>query len=494
MAAINRGRANMHNDRSNGTGIDRRRFLAGAAAGIAVAAMPRSGRSAVDPLNAFDLSPAPADVAIAGADYPKTAVFAFNGQVPAPVLRVKRGERLRVAVRNGLDQGTTVHWHGIRLANPMDGVPFLTQPPIGPGETFVYEFDAKDAGTFWYHPHANSAVQVGRGLYGALIVEEDVPVEVDREILWVLDDWRLQEDAQVAPFGNWHDLSHAGRIGNTVTINGKVPETFPVTSGERIRLRLVNAANARVFGLEFRGHAPWLVAVDGHPVAPKPITGGPVVIAPGARADLVIDMTGKPGESFDIIDGYYRRFAYKLADLAYGADEPARSETLAAPRRLPANPVAEPVLDRAKRFDMTFAGGAMGGMTGATLRGRAMTMRQLAEKGMFWAIDGVAIPNMEKGDPGAPLLTLERGSSAMLRWRNDTAFDHPIHLHGHAFHVVSRNGQPFAHPVIRDTVLIPPQQHVDVAFIADNPGDWMLHCHILEHQQSGMMGYIRVGS
>ena len=157
-----------------------------------------------------------------------------------------------------------------------------------------------------------------------------------------------------------------------------------------------------------------------------------------------------------------------------------------------ANTVAEPALDRAKRFDMTFTGGAMGGMTGATLRGRPMTMRQLAEQGMFWAIDGVAIPNMEEGDPGEPLLTLKRGSSAILRWRNDTAFDHPIHLHGHSFHVVSRNGEPPAQPVIRDTVLIAPQQYVDVAFVADNPGDWMLHCHILEHQQSGMMGYIRV--
>ncbi len=492
MAANDKARANMNNDRSHGSGIDRRRFLAGAAAGVAVAAMDRSGRAATETVNTFDLETAPAEVAIAGADYPKTGVFAFNGQVPAPVLRVKQGERLRVAVRNGLDQGTTVHWHGVRLANPMDGVPHLTQPPIGPGETFVYEFEAKDAGTFWYHPHANSAVQVGRGLYGALVVEEHAPVPVDREVLWVLDDWRLRDDARIAPFGNWHDLSHAGRIGNTVTINGKVPDTFKVTGGERIRLRLVNAANARVFGLQFRGHAPWLVALDGHPVAPKPVNGGAVVIAPGARVDLVIDMTAKPGENFDVVDSYYRRFAYKLTEFVYGEDGPIRAQALAPPHRLAANPVAAPALDRAKRFDMTFTGGAMGGMTGATLRGRRLTMRLLAEKGMFWAIDGVAVPNMEEGDPGEPLLTLERGSGAILRWRNDTAFDHPIHLHGHSFHVVSRNGAPLAQPVIRDTVLIPPQQHVDVAFVADNPGDWMLHCHILEHQQSGMMGYIRV--
>ena len=265
-----------------------------------------------------------------------------------------------------------------------------------------------------------------------------------------------------------------------------------VTAGERIRLRLVNTANARVFGLVFNGHSPWLIAVDGHPVAPQPVTADPLVVSPGARVDLVLDMTGKPGEAFDVVDGYYRRFAYKLAELAYADVSPIRSQGLDPPKRLPANPVAAPALDRAKRFDMTFAGGAMGGMAGATLRGVPTTMRQLAEQGLFWAIDGVAIPNMEAGDPGEPLLTVERGTTAVMTWRNDTAFDHPIHLHGHSFHVVSTNGEPLVQPVIRDTVLIPPQQRVEVAFVADNPGDWMLHCHILEHQQSGMMGYIRV--
>ena len=148
----------------------------------------------------------------------------------------------------------------------MDGVPHMPQPPIARGETFTYEFDAVDAGTFWYHPHMRSHEQVGRGLYGPLIVEEREPIQVDRDVTWVLGDWRLNEDASISnDFGNMMDLSHNGRVGNTVTINGQVPESFPVRAGERVRLRLINAANARIFGLRFQGHRPMVVAIDGHP-------------------------------------------------------------------------------------------------------------------------------------------------------------------------------------------------------------------------------------
>ena len=139
----------------------------------------------------------------------------------------------------------------------MDGVPHLTQPPIAPGETFVYEFDVPDAGTYWYHPHERSFEQVGRGLYGPLIVEEREPIQVDRDVTWVLDDWRLLPDAQISDdFGNFMDASHNGRVGNTVTVNGRILETFPVRAGERLRLRLINAANARIFALEFQDHRP----------------------------------------------------------------------------------------------------------------------------------------------------------------------------------------------------------------------------------------------
>ncbi len=131
---------------------------------------------------------------LAGPEGPWTSIWGYDGTVPGPILRIQQGRPVRIAVENGLDEDTTVHWHGIRLLNAMDGVPGLTQPPIKPGESFVYEFTPPDAGTFWYHPHAGSLVQMGRGLAGPLIVEEAEPVAVDRDLLWMLQDWRLSGD------------------------------------------------------------------------------------------------------------------------------------------------------------------------------------------------------------------------------------------------------------------------------------------------------------
>lgn len=208
--------------------------------------------------------------------HPPTTIWGYDAGVPGPELRLRQGERLRITVENLLDEETTVHWHGIRLPNAMDGVPHLTQKPIAAnGGKFLYEFNVPDAGTYWYHPHQRSFEQVARGLHGALIVEEHEPPVVDRDITWILDDWRLDRDASIrGGFGNYMDLSHAGRIGNTVTVNGKIAEAFAVRAGERIRLRLINAANARIFALEFSGHSPRIIALDGQPVAAHVPEGG----------------------------------------------------------------------------------------------------------------------------------------------------------------------------------------------------------------------------
>src|SRR6185503_17821750 len=135
---------------------------------------------------------------LVGSANPDTAVWTYNGSVPGPELRFRQGERLRIGVENALAVDTTVHWHGVRVPNEMDGVPQLTQPPIGAnGGRFTYEFELRDAGTYWYHPHLGSAEQVARGLYGPLIVDEAEPPAVDRDVVWVLSDWRLDRAARI---------------------------------------------------------------------------------------------------------------------------------------------------------------------------------------------------------------------------------------------------------------------------------------------------------
>jgi FtsP/CotA-like multicopper oxidase with cupredoxin domain len=280
------------------TALTRRSLLKGSAALAAAATFPAPGRAAAAPVTEVTLVATTAFQSLNGPDFPDTPVWCYDGGVPGPEIRVPQGGWLTVKAENRLDVPTTIHWHGLRVPNAMDGVAYLTQEPIAPGETFLYEFDCPDAGTFWYHPHLNGFEQIGRGLYGPLIVEEAEPVDVDRELTFVLDDWRLTEDGAISDdFGNLHDIAHAGRLGNTATLNGGSPETIPVRAGERLRLRLVNAANARIFGLRFEGHAPSVIAIDGQPVEPH-AAGEQVVLAPAMRIDLIIDMTGAPGERF----------------------------------------------------------------------------------------------------------------------------------------------------------------------------------------------------
>jgi FtsP/CotA-like multicopper oxidase with cupredoxin domain len=415
---------------------------------------------------------------LVGAGHPSTDVWGYDGMVPGPELRFRQGERLRLEVHNALPVDTTVHWHGVRLPHAMDGVPHLTQAPIAAGGgRFRYEFDLPDAGTFWYHPHLGSPEQVGRGLYGALVVEERDPPPVERDLVWVLSDWRLDRDARIREdFGNGMDASHAGRIGNTVTVNGRIMESFRVRAGERIRLRLINASAARVYGLAFEGHEPMAIALDGQPVRPN--WAERVVLAPGMRADLVLDCRASPGSRHRVVDSFYRSRAYELLQIVYSDEKPLRAAFSPAPA-LPDNPFARPDLARAERLRVVFGGGAMGAMPS-----------QREHKGLFWTVNGKSLAEHAHGH--APLFNLTRGRSYLIELVNQTSWHHPIHLHGHVFGIVSRNGKPVPLSEWGDTVLVDPDSRAEIAFVADNPGDWMLHCHVLEHQASGMMALVRV--
>ena len=283
----------------------------------------------------------------------------------------------------------------------------------------------------------------------------------------------------------------AGRVGNLVTLNGTIPADQPVRAGERIRLRLINAAVARMMALRFEGHRPVVVAIDGQPCDPHESEDGRLLLGPAMRIDVVVDMQGDPGKRYQVIDDFYDGLAYPLTVLAYEAGPPMRAQPPDTALRLPRNPLPEPDLASAERHELTLQGGMMGGGALSGIGG----MNGMATPGMggdaAWAINGMSMTG--DGHAGMPpLFTLQRGRSCVLTIRNETAWWHPMHIHGHSFRVLSRNGVPVPHRQWSDTVLFAPKDTVECAFVADNPGDWMLHCHVMDHQMAGLMTVLRV--
>ncbi len=419
---------------------------------------------------------------------PKTAIWGFDGRVPGPVVRARQGETVRVRLQNDLPQPTTIHWHGIRIDNAMDGVAGLTQQAVPPGGHFDYVFNVPDAGTFWYHPHNLSWEQVARGLYGLLIVDEADPPAVDQDIALVFDDWRLDETGQIheASFGAMMDWSHAGRLGNTLTINGLDLAEIPVMAGQRLRLRVCNTANARILNLRFEDHAHTVIAIDGQPVSPFELEDGAFRIMPGQRIDLIADMSLAPGATAAITEtsGGGRLVAGRLVYGPQSVDRAAPPEPFVA---LPANPLPETLdLDGALDVELRMEGGAMGRMQGATLNGRQMGIRELVAQGKVWAFNGQA------GMTDKPLFAAGRGRTVRVTMVNDTNWPHAMHFHGHHVREIERSQGSVRSDAWRDTVMLDRGETVSVAFVADNPGKWMLHCHMLEHQAGGMATWFEV--
>ncbi len=393
---------------------------------------------------------------------------------------MRQGDRLRVRFVNQLPQPSSIHWHGIRLPNNMDGVPGLTQDPVPPGGEFVYEFDCPDAGTFWYHPHFNSAEQLGRGLIGALVVEEPSAPAVDHDLTWVLSDLRVDAQGRLnESFANRHDQAHAGRIGNVVLINGSITDRFMLAGPCRIRLRLIAASNARLFELRVKGASCHLLAIDGHPIEPKRVTQ-PVDLAPGQRVDLLVDLDIT--SPFTIEDHAYPRNAYKLAEISsVAAQKNSAQHFKATIPRLADNPVP-PVdprgLAQARPVPLVITGGAMS---------RAM------QPDGIWQINGHAMTDHRREDLHhmKPNFKLKVGEVVRLLLDNQTGWFHPMHLHGVVFQRVLDDQRlgPY-----RDTILLSPGEKMVVAMRADISGLWMIHCHVLEHQHSGLMGYFSVES
>ncbi|KMW56347.1 Multicopper oxidase [Candidatus Rhodobacter oscarellae] len=452
--------------------LRRRDVLAGA---VAMAAVP----SFASPMPV--LRAAAGTAQLAPPEYDPTPIWGYDAAVPGPEIRLAQGARLTRRLLNELPQPTSVHWHGIRIENAMDGVVGMTQEAVPPGGSFDYDFALPDAGTYWYHPHHRTWEQMARGLYGPLIVEEAQPPEVDEELVLMLDDWRFAADATLHDsFGAPHDWAHAGRIGNWVTVNGRPDWQHRVAQGARLRLRLINCANARIFPLALSGMRAHVVALDGQPVE-RPYAVSEVTLAPAQRCDLIVDVTAAAGGTARITE---RDREGELALADFPVEGVARSADLEPPAALPPNALPEiGALDGAQVAQMRMQGGAMGGMLSAELNGTRQDMRALAGQGAFWALEGVAML------AEAPFLRAALGETVRIALRNDTAWPHAMHLHGHHFRRVD-SGTPGPW---RDTLLLDRRESAEIAFVADNPGKWLFHCHMLEHAAGGMVTWIEVG-
>lgn len=397
---------------------------------------------------------------------PPTKVWAYNGQVPGPLLSARVGDRLVARFTNRLPEPTTIHWHGLRLPAAMDGSP-MVQPPTKPGESFRYEFPLKDAGLFWFHPHVRSDLQVQRGLYGALVVRGPHEPQVDDERILILDDVRLRPDGSLAEYLD-DEAKMMGREGNTLLVNGVEAPTLRFRPGALARFRLVNAANGRFFHLRIPGH-PWRVIGSDGGLIPAPHDAERVLMSPGERHDLLVRMPASG--TLDLMNEPYERGH----DSAH--DPPRKIATLViegAPvdQELPM-PTQFPAIERLPAQAPSF-----------TLR---FDEKFTPEGELLFTVNGMAHPKV-------PMTMVANNTIHSFDVLNDSDMDHPFHLHGFFFQVLARDGipEPPAALLNKDTIILPAKRSLRLVSRFDEPGMWMYHCHILEHAEHGMMGEIHV--
>jgi FtsP/CotA-like multicopper oxidase with cupredoxin domain len=486
--------------------IPRRTFLTALGGAAAAAALPlvrpRAGTSPLQGVLApvpvemeqgvrtFSLRSREVKLPLLGEGGPQTRLWLY-ADAPLPVIRVARGEPVRVRFQNDLPaEHSSIHWHGIRVPNAMDGVPYITQKPVAPGSSFVYDFTPPDAGTFFFHPHCNEVGQVGHGLAGIVIVEGDEPAPFDDDIILAAKDWRLAPDGSFLPFSTIKGASRAGTFGTVRTVNGATAFARSVPASANLRLRLLNLDATRVIEVGVEGAAAYVIAIDGNAVTPFPLDTWRM--GPAMRLDLAM-RSPAAGAAFRVID-YGVAEPHELAVMtADGA--PLRDEAF-NPSPLIPSPI--PVPDLASAETQTYLFGAASDSIASFVDSldpddplSAVILDSLCTGDeTFWSINKLSWPRDGHEKVPPPLARLQAGRSYRFILQNGTPHPHPIHLHGHSFTVLTSSKREV--PVHRaDTVLAAPKERVEIAFVA-REGDWMLHCHILEHLETGMMGYVRV--
>jgi FtsP/CotA-like multicopper oxidase with cupredoxin domain len=436
-----------------------------------------------------DLTARLATVSLGGLVVP---TWVYGDSVPGPLLRATAGDLLRVNLSNTLDAETSIHWHGIALRNDMDGVPGITQEPIGAGSRFTYEFTAPDPGTYFYHPH--TGVQLDRGLYGVLVIDDPAESgDYDQEWVVVLDDWvdgtgRTPDDilgellAETGTGSGMDGMDHGsmggmdmGGMGEGMQspmlggagdidyphylVNGRTagaPATLTAKPGQRVRIRIVNAASDTAFRVALGGHQLTLTHSDGFSV--EQATTDALLIAMGERYDVVVTLG----------DG-----TFPLVASAEGKNGQGLAVVRTGGGRAPSADVRVPELGRRVMFsgDLSAAPetrlpeGAPDREFDIVLAGSMAPYR--------WTVNGRTFPDAEP-------LRLVEGERVRLRFRNRSMMFHPMHVHGHTFGQVRGGAR-------KDTTIIRPMQSLEVDLDADNPGQWATHCHNIYHAEAGMM-------
>jgi FtsP/CotA-like multicopper oxidase with cupredoxin domain len=456
--------------------IARRRFLGGGLAATVWAMAPALARasdssSVADEFRILEAGPATERLLAESAS--ETHALGYAGSTPGPLLRLRLGDTLKVRLVNKLTEPTTLHWRGMRLANAMAGISDLTQKAVSPGASFDYRFAPPDAGFGWYHPHAGavSAEQVARGLYGPVVVDEASPPSVDLDAIVALQDGALfTADGQ---FDSATPSAPSGRAGKFLIANGApAPASYSIAPRARVRLRLVNAAIARIMIVAVEGVKPTIVAIDGQPSEPFEPLRNLMPIGPGARFELVFDM---PAEEDAAV-----RFILRGGAAAPLADEPDRpivvfkaAGTLAAARPafpgFGANPLLPKEIDLARALRADFA---LSGVAGGPL-----------------LVNGAALTTPW---PAKPLLKAPKGSPVALTLVNKTSTAQALRWGGHVarlLHTLDDGWEPYW----RDSALLAPGQTIHIAFVADNPGRWPVESAIFDSQVAGARSFFEVG-
>ncbi|MCJ2017272.1 multicopper oxidase family protein [Methylobacterium sp. E-065] len=410
---------------------------------------------------------------------PETPIWCFDGKAQPPTIRVKLGQAVRLKVENRTDKPLSLHWHGVRNINAMDGVGGVTQAPIPPGGDFLYAFTPPDAGSFLIRPLVvgGASEPSGRGLAGMLVVEEMNPPAIDADVAVILQDWRLQDDGTLMPFGQVPLAASNGRLGNLVTVNGKpVPDTFEARPGARVRLRLGNACNARATRIKFEGVKVYVAAVDGQPTDTFEPLRATLPFPPGTRYDLMVDLPDNEGATCEI-------------QALIGKGLTLASVTTKGPRitekRPPIGPIgenkrlpAEVKLQNALRRDVLITGGAF--VPKDKKDGAAPDPVYTGDPQKIWSVNGIS------GTTGLPpIFTVKRGQVVVLALRNETAFPQALHLHGHCFRLLHPLDDGWE-PYWLDTFQLLEGRTARIGFLADNPGRWLISATVLERFDTGL--------